>query len=272
MKMSSRAHKFVNRIRYRLERAHEKLWTGERRPRVIFIHTPKTGGSSISTYFKEYVGSKQSGRVVRYDDFRKLDTTLFASQAKKARFVMGHMPWSAFDLCRDENTFAFTILRDPYERLRSLYQFIINLPDDYEREPEVEEMRAMSLEDFLSSTDPRVLQYTDNYVARQFAGSLDTLPETENDRKLLAKRAIENLRSLDLVGFNDDLDSTFMRVAEVAGLPKPPAGRRVNVTSSLAASAEGKDRASRDFSEKMRKLARPLVEADLIVYRYFRQQ
>lgn len=237
----------------------------------MFIHTPKTGGSSISTYFKEYVGSKRSGRVVRYDDFKNLDPLLFASRARAARFVTGHMPWSVFELCRDEDTFAFTVLRDPYQRLRSLYHFIVNLPDSYEREPEVDEMRHMSLEDFLSSRDPKIRQYTDNFVARQFSGSLDILPETDEDRQRLANKAVENLQSIDLVGFNDDLDSAFKRVAEVAGLPPPPAGRRVNVTSKLVASGKGREIVSRDFSPAMRELAKPLVEGDLIVYRYFRQ-
>lgn len=271
MKLLARIRRFIRRIRYRLERAGERLAKGKRRPRVVFIHTPKTGGSSITTYFKEYVGSKRSGRVVRYDDFRKQDPVLFALHARKARFVMGHMPWSAFEHCRSADTFSFTVLRDPYQRLRSLYQFIVNLPDSYEREPEVDEMRRMSLEDFLSSKDPAIRKYTDNYLARQFAGSLDILPETQEDKRELARRAIENLESIDLVGFNDDLDSTFMRVAEVAGLPEPPPGRRVNVTSSLAISDEAKRAISKDFSPEMRELAKPLVDADLIVYQHFRK-
>jgi len=185
--------------------------------------------------------------------------------------VMGHMPWSAFELCRDERTYAFTILRDPYDRLRSLYHFIVNLPPDYPREDAVNEMQHLSLHEFLSSRDPRVRTHTDNFLTRQFAGALDVLPKTQVERFRLAEVAIRNLSTLDLIGFNDDLDAAFAKVAHVAGLPPPPRGRRVNVTADLVVDGQDRTAASRALDDEARELARPLVEADLLVYEHFRK-
>ena len=87
----------------------------------------------------------------------------------------------------------------------------------------------------------------------------------------LAEAAIHNLSTIDLIGFNDSFDSAFMKVAEIAGLPPPPAGRKMNVTASFISSTEKKTEATRSLDEEMRELARPLVEADLIVYEHFRR-
>ncbi|MCE9648247.1 MAG: sulfotransferase family protein [Parvibaculum sp.] len=256
------------RTGYRLKRLKEKLSGDVERPRVIFIHTPKTGGMSVNSYFKEHVGSKRSGRVVRYDDFGSHELEAFLTRAREAKFVTGHMPWEAFVQCRDDNTFGFAILRDPYERLRSLYHFTVNLPPSYERAAEVNDMQRMSLREFLSSKDKRVRFHTDNYLARQFSGSIGTLAGSPDERRRLAERAIENLSSLDLVGFNDDLDAAFAEAARAAGLPPPPPGRRLNVTANLASAARRAD-AVKALDEEMRALAAPLVGADMMVYQHF---
>lgn len=269
MKIIVKLRMFFRRALYRAKRHIEKIRTGRDRPRVVFIHIPKTGGTSIISYMKEYVGSKGSGQTVRYEDFLEQDIEVFAEKASHARFVMGHMPWTAFELCRDKDTFSFAVLRDPYDRLRSLYYYIVNLPASYERASEINDMQRMSLDEFLSSSDPRVRFYTDNYIARQFAGSLQDLADTEADRSGMAKTAIRNLSSIDVVGFNDTLNATLAEVAKAAGLPPPPNGRKVNVTSSLATSDKKKAEASRPFNDEMRELAAPLVEADMIVYQHF---
>ncbi|MDP1627803.1 sulfotransferase family 2 domain-containing protein [Parvibaculum sp.] len=269
MRLLSKTRKFFRRLGYRIARCREDLTAQGKKPRVVFIHTPKTGGNSINTYFKEYVGSKGSGRIVRYDDFTSHAVDKFAACAQSAKFVTGHMPWTAFERCRDGNTFAFTILRDPYDRLRSLYYFIVNLPDKYERAEEINDIQKMSIREFLSSPERRVRFYTDNYIARQFAGSLDVLAETPAERARLAESAIQNLSSLDLVGFNDNLDGAFTEIARTAGLPAPCAGRKLNVTANLAASEEKRAEASLPLNEEMRALAKPLVEADMMVYEYF---
>lgn len=263
--------KTVHRARYRLSRLGERIMTGRDRPRIAFIHTPKTGGTSINSYFKEHVGSKQSGRTVFYDDYSSDGVALFVERARRAKFVTGHMPWSAFEGFRDGNTYSFTFLRDPYDRLRSLYHYVANLPPAIRDDANVRLIKSMSLEEFLGSEHPVARSGTNNFIARQFAGSLDVLPETQADRLRLAEAAIRNLSTVDLIGFNDDFDSAFAEIAEVAGLPPPPAGRKVNVTASLATSEEKRKEAARSLDDEMRELARPLVEADLIVYEHFRK-
>ena len=133
-------------------------------------------------------------------------------------------------------------------------------------------MQGLSLEEFLSSQDKKVRFYTDNYFARQFAGSLDTLVDNSRDRLRLVDPAIANLSSLDLVGFNDDMDEASALVAREAGLPPPPRGRRLNATADLISTSQRKAEATRALSDEMRILAHPLVEADMAIYEYFVKQ
>ncbi|MEP0710249.1 MAG: hypothetical protein ABJL17_08075 [Parvibaculum sp.] len=271
MGLLRQTRKTLRRAGYRLSCARKAVTTGERPPRIAFIHTPKTGGTSINSYFKEYVGSKRSGRIVFYDDFSQLPLNVFAEQARKARFVTGHMPWTAFESFRDESTYSLTFLRDPYDRLRSLYQYVAHLPPSVRDDNDVRLVKTMSLKEFLVSRHPVVVSGADNFVARQFAGSLGYIPKSREERLSLAEAAIHNLSTVDLIGFNDNFDSAFLEVADIAGLPQPPAGRKMNVTASFVRSAEKKSEAMRSFDDEMRDLARPLVEADLIVYEHFRR-
>jgi hypothetical protein len=238
-------------------------------PKVAFIHVPKTAGTSINSYFKDYVGSKQSGRCVYYHDFPGSLPQAFAEEAKRARFVTGHMPWNAFESFRDDQTFAFTFLRDPFDRLRSLYHHAANYPAEIRDDEDIRLVKGMSLEQFLVSNHPGIKHGTDNHLARQLAGAMDYFPQTSSERKQLAEIAIRNLLTLNLVGFVDSFDQDFSRIAEVAHLPRPPAGRKVNESSALAKTNAKREAARRLFDERLKKDTFPLVEADLLVYEHF---
>lgn len=266
------ARKTFRRGCYALSGLKAQILTGRRRPLVVFIHVPKTGGTSINSYFKEFVGSKRSGLALFYDESFADNADLFARKARNARFVTGHMPWTVFESFRSENTYAFTFLRDPYDRLRSLYHHAVNLPPSVRDDEDMRLVKNMSLKEFLASRHPVVRLAADNFLARQFTGALKLkeLPETQEDRQRLAAAAIRNLSTLNLIGFNEDFDSAFSEIAQVAGLPPPPRGRRVNATADLVAAGRDRTAASRALDDETRELAQPLVEADLIVYEHFR--
>ena len=273
MNIERRLRQSKNRIAYAANAWRHKIRTGTGRPRIVFAHTPKTGGISITSYFKEHVGSRRSGRTILYEDFVPDRVERFVERAHEARFVTGHMPWQVFDRVRDKESFSFTILRNPFDRLRSLYFYSMNLPELSRFQWKRTEMGELTLEEFLLSPNIVARRSSDNYLARQFAGlPLDDFPETEEDCRRLADAAIQNLSSLDLVGVSDFFDEAFFEVAKVAGLPQPPRGRRMNATSDLRMSDEQKKAANSSFDDEQRKLALPRVRADLMVYEHFRDR
>jgi len=84
-----------------------------RRP-AIFMHTQKTAGTTIT----EAVRRHYRNDMVSHGDYLKRDT----ASLKKTRFISGHF---GFEYSRQfmDGRYSFTFLRDPVERILSLYYF-----------------------------------------------------------------------------------------------------------------------------------------------------
>ena len=106
---------------------------------IYFPHIPKAGGETLKTFFNDVFSTKGSVRVwdpkfgadVSPDDFKKLDESQF--EGKSA--VVGHLPVAEFmknDYCRrlyERNEVEIlTSVRDPVERIISLYNYIRSKP------------------------------------------------------------------------------------------------------------------------------------------------
>jgi len=65
---------------------------------------------------------------------------------------------------------TFTVLRDPFDRIRSTYG---HFHTRKKGNPLGHKVPRMSLEDYLKSNDPEILQWTDKVIARQIARSHD---------------------------------------------------------------------------------------------------
>lgn len=269
MALFSKARRYVRRQSYRLAASRNPGLPSK----IVFLHTVKTGGTSINAYFKEYVGSGRDGRMVRFDDFVQTeDRATLIARARKARYVGGHISWDTFQQFRDEGTYSFTIFREPYDRLRSLYHYFMNIPGGYRGASTLAGVKGMSLREFLTTDHEWVRFHTDNFVARQFSGPLNVFPAGPDERAEFAERAIANLSAMSYRGFHDDYERAFADIVRAAGLPVPPASPRINVTAAHISSAEGQAQARQSFDEEMRELARPLVEGDLAIYDFFNRQ
>lgn len=270
MKSYTKARRFLRRQSYRIQSIRHRLVTGEDWPRIVFIHTVKTGGTSINNYFKDYLGSSRSGKIMLFDDFlRTEDEAVLIARARKARYVGGHISWDTYQKIRDERTRSFTIFREPYDRLRSLYFYLTNMPAGFRGIDTVADIKGYSMREFLTADHKWIDFYANNFLARQFAGSLDVIPRSEEERLKLADAAIKNLATMDVLGFHDDFESAFAKIVGMAGLPVPEASPRLNVTMGLLSSAEEREKSKQALNEEMRELAAPLIEADLMIYNHF---
>ena len=266
MRAIDKGRRFVRRQAYRMG------WLAGREvpEKIVFLHTVKTGGTSINSYFKDYVGSSRSGRMVRFDDFlQQEDFDVLLERARKAKYVGGHLSWATFERFKTEDTFSFTIFREPYDRLRSLYHYFMNIPGGYRGASEIADIKGMSLPEFLTSDHKWIRFHTDNFIARQFAGPLNAFPIGHDERMQFAERAIRNLSSISYRGFHDDFETAFADIVRLSGLPVPETSPKINVTSSHIETSKARQKAGEAFDEEMRELARPRVEADIEVYNHF---
>jgi len=197
--------------------------------RIVFLHIPKTAGSSVNAHFKHHLGSAWSGRAVGLNAAAGIDERRLA-RARRAAFVFGHFGWRTLEAVRGD-AFAFTVLREPAERILSLYRFARRreLPPGSGFEPLMEAARSADFAGFCLSDDPRVRPFIENTQARTLAAGY--LPEEcgFDDGEAILAQARTHVQALDFVALTETLDEDFATLARQAGLPPPCAGLYRNV-------------------------------------------
>ncbi len=230
--------------------------------RLVFMHIPKCAGSSIVSAAKSYLGSERSGNVVLLDDFMPAEQRREQiARAQDALFVSGHFGFETLEKVR-KDAYVFTILREPYERLRSTYGYMTVLK---EKNPLPEHLKRLSIEAFFSSTEDAVLQWTDNVIARAMAQTCDRSQSTFRDVDTMTAAAIANMGAFDHIGFLDTLDddlTTIAKAARIATFAK--LGHRNSTKSHLGES--GRPEATAPLDDALRTRASALVAGDLRVY------
>lgn len=260
--------KRLTRLLRQVHSAYE--FAGLRKPpvRTIFVHVPKCGGTSINWAAKSYLGNGKSDKVVLVDDtagpaIRREQI----ARARDAMFVGGHFGFETLESIR-RDAFVFTVLRDPYDRLKSVHRFLTTLP---KRNPLPEELRNLRADAFFASREPCILQWTDNVIARSLALSWNrarTLPIHPDE---LAAKAIRNLSAFDFIADTRSLQDDMASLATKTGIPTFSRLGWHNVTMMPAPRSPGSPARSLSSDTHLRALAQPLIRADLAVYNHAMQ-
>ena len=220
--------------------------------RVVFIHIQKTAGSSIVRAIKNQTGTQ----LPSHGDF----ATSKRPFHKNDRFFLGHF---GFNRTREipAPKFCFTFLRDPIDRIISLYYF---WKEDTENEyPIFQTAKQMDLEAFLQSDNPRVRQHIDNVQTWTFVG--DCWGEVRHRHRHLSKSELveiakANLATLDFVGFQENYRADSETLFQMLGFDAPVGNVAVNKTASRPR--------REDLPASTLRLMAPLVELDDELYRY----
>ncbi len=190
---------------------------------AVFLHIQKTGGTSIIGGLRPYYGSLCS----HGDCWGRPSAEFWGPD-----FVSGHVGYSYFeDLIKDR--YSFTVLRDPVERIISLYYFCRKRdPQEYEI---YQRAHTMSFEEFLNAgfTDKLVKDYIWNNQTWQLAcGYEDPKGRCHDDfgEDTLLELAQEHLAAFSRVGTTEALAEDAALIAADLGLKDGVTVKPSNVT------------------------------------------
>ncbi|MBR0671910.1 DUF4214 domain-containing protein [Neoroseomonas soli] len=191
--------------------------------RLVFLHVPKTGGTSLHAALARHFPPEAVAHVVGPADWR--DALVPAS---RIRFVSGHTRFSAAVLLPGPLR-VVTALREPVGRILSLYAFWKRHRDP--SLPELREAMEKDLLGFLLSPEPQVRAAIDNAMARQIFGPALVAPDgswvtpaaAQGKARRLPEQevvdgALANLTTCDAVGLVEELPALYRRICAVTGM------------------------------------------------------
>lgn len=170
---------------------------------IVFMHIPKTAGTTLRLLID------QNYKIWEiYREYRQVPMKVKIPANVKC--IQGHQPFGFHDILDRPHTYL-TMLRDPIQRVISEYYYIraANAHDPYIGEKIAKE--NMSLFDYVSSLDEKILLRTRNMQTRYAAGSL-TL------HNINLEKAKENLCNyFSVVGITEMFDQSLMLMKKEFG-------------------------------------------------------
>lgn len=189
--------------------------------KYFFDHIPKCGGTSVNAIFKRLYDEKDITSSISIKA-----KELFARGNVKP-FITGHVTYMPGDSL-EADRYAFTVLRDPIDRVVSMFYFWKNNPEG-QRYHKTSAINDMTFRDFVFTEDSGLLRHICNYQTEHFLSLLADNPIDLPDEKKLAyaKAALE---LFDLVGVQDLLDDFIFLLAWENGFPSFSATQKHNKT------------------------------------------
>lgn len=221
-------------------------------PRVVFIHIQKTAGTSIVAALKH-----QAHRALpSHGDFTAAKTLYRRGE----RFFLGHFGFER-TLEIPAPKFVFTFLRDPVERIISLYHYWRE--DTKNKHPIFQAAKQLDFEALLRCDAPLVRSHVDNVQTWTLAGNW--VPGWRRARsdlsgEQLLKIARQNLATLDFIGLQEGFRLDAELLFEMLGFDTPVG----NVWSNKTADRPRRE----DLPASTLRLLEPLVELDEELYRH----
>lgn len=227
---------------------------------LFFIHLPKTGGLTVTKHIHDILEHGEAYPVnlkAPSEQFRDIQGLLPVLRARQSppRFISGHFPFHLADEF-DFPVVTATVIRDPVDRVLSQLQMLAD---------EDKALDAISFEEMYDNgyNFPLLL---DNMQTKMLSATADDKMTTFFDLVRVdatrLERAKHNLRKVDLIGFQDNLEDFISQITDRFGWPRKPV-ESINISPQKRdVSASFKQRIAEDcrFDYELQAYARGLVQ------------
>lgn len=194
---------------------------------IIFLHIPKTAGSTFHSILNKKYKTRHVQNVFgsRYSE-PAIEAFIKAplESKKHIKMLKGHMPYGLHQYLPGSSTYI-AFLRDPVERVISLYYYIIKNTQNPLHEAVA--VNKMTLTEFVTSG---IAKGTNNGQCRFINGDFDEYDFEQNDESLYANvlNHIEN--NFLWLGITERFDESLLVLAELLNWPRPPHYFRGNIS------------------------------------------
>lgn len=179
------------------------------KPLPVFIHIPKTAGTAFRAVIEHNVEAAERVEIYRTGGI-SLARALWNERARlpAARIALGHFEHRVGEFIERECRY-FTMLRDPVERVLSLYKF---LKHDFKEHPLHRKFNSGDLDfDTWVNRRPR---NASNVMTKMISG---LATEYEDCTPNMLDRAIRNLRAMPAVGLQEHFNESVDRICAALG-------------------------------------------------------
>jgi len=168
---------------------------------ILFLHIPKTGGSTLYKILERQYSRAQTLRLESAEiaRFKKLS----AEQRGRYRLIEGHLYFGLHRFIPRASTY-FTFMRRPVERVLSFYYYARSTPDHY-----LYSHLANERLDLKTAIAGELTPELRNGQTRQLAGD-----EWEDPQRVVTRAALEraqaNLTHFRVVGLQEEFDASLL--------------------------------------------------------------
>jgi hypothetical protein len=223
------------------------------KPLLIFMHLPKTGGSTLAQIIERQYGSRSVLPLYKSTSGEEL-ASLPQDWMADIQAITGHFHFGVHELLSTPSIYI-TMLRDPLERVISHYYYVRNHRDHYLHPMATE----CGLSEFVQVCN---LQEPNNDQTRLLGADPDSIRSGQCSPELLARAKDRLQHHFAVVGITEAFDQSLILMKKRMGW-RTPYYSRENVTR--------KRPMKEDFSRHTLQVVRTYNELDCELYRFGKQ-